>query len=64
MARSWIDDDGNFTMGKYKGEPVDEVADENPGYIRWILAEVDELAPDEEEIFESLVTGDWDWRDQ
>ena len=27
-------------FGKYKGQRVDAVADDDPGYLRWLLAEV------------------------
>ena len=32
-------------FGKYKGERVDAVADDDPGYLRWALNELDDRWP-------------------
>jgi hypothetical protein len=42
----YVDEIDNLARGKYKGENVFEVADEDPGYLRWIL---DECSPDKED---------------
>jgi hypothetical protein len=36
---AWIDEDENLTQGRYHGESVEEVAVEDPDYLRWMLEE-------------------------
>jgi uncharacterized protein CbrC (UPF0167 family) len=39
MARYINHDSGAFIRGKYNGDFVDEVAEEDPEYIKWLLEE-------------------------
>ena len=32
---------GAMPLGKYKGQVIDNVADEDPGYLRWMLENAD-----------------------
>ncbi len=35
-----------MAFGKYRGEPIAEIADKDPGYLRWMLNNIKKLAPD------------------
>ncbi|MWT51109.1 exodeoxyribonuclease X [Escherichia coli] len=35
-----------FTFGKYRGKPVSEVADNDPGYLRWLYNNLDRMSPE------------------
>lgn len=54
-ANKWLDHDGTFLKGKYRGESADDVVEENPNYIRWIVEEVDSLDSEDRETLEYLL---------
>lgn len=33
-------------FGKYRGRPIEAIAQEDPGYLRWMLKSIDDLSPD------------------
>ncbi|BCG09097.1 exodeoxyribonuclease X [Buttiauxella agrestis] len=35
-----------MAFGKYRGKPISEIAEQDPGYLRWMLNNIKELAPD------------------
>jgi exodeoxyribonuclease X len=35
-----------FKFGKYRGQEIDRVAQEDPGYLRWMLKSIEDLSPD------------------
>ena len=35
-----------FTFGKYRGKPVSEVAERDPGYLRWLFNNLDSMSPE------------------
>ncbi|HBW41821.1 MAG TPA: exodeoxyribonuclease X, partial [Leclercia adecarboxylata] len=35
-----------FTFGKYRGKAVAEVADKDPGYLRWLYNNLDRMSPE------------------
>ena len=37
--------DDTFPFGKYRGQPVALIARKNPGYLRWMLDNLDDLRP-------------------
>jgi hypothetical protein len=57
-SAEWIDADGAFTKGKHRGRLVEDIAAEEPSYLRWILDAVEGL--DEED--RALLTGYVDLR--
>lgn len=36
-AETWIDDEGRLTRGDYRGRHAEDVAQERPGYVAWIV---------------------------
>ncbi|WP_312985741.1 exodeoxyribonuclease X [Atlantibacter sp.] len=34
-----------FTFGKYRGESVSDIAERDPGYLRWMLKNIKEMTP-------------------
>jgi hypothetical protein len=37
VTKRWLDDDGCFLFGKYRGEPAEDVCRDDRGYVHWIL---------------------------
>lgn len=35
-----------FPFGKYRGQKVDDVAQKDPGYLKWMLKNITDLKPD------------------
>uniref|UniRef100_UPI000E2F09FD exodeoxyribonuclease X n=1 Tax=Klebsiella pneumoniae TaxID=573 RepID=UPI000E2F09FD len=35
-----------FKFGKYRGQEIDRIAQEDPGYLLWMLKSIDDLSPD------------------
>ncbi|TNV22869.1 exodeoxyribonuclease X [Buttiauxella sp. B2] len=35
-----------MAFGKYRGKPISEIAEQDPGYLRWMLNNIKELTPD------------------
>lgn len=35
-----------FTFGKYRGKAVAEIAENNPGYLRWLFNNLDRMSPE------------------
>jgi hypothetical protein len=35
-----------FTFGKYRGKSVAEVADKDPGYLRWLYNNLERMSPE------------------
>lgn len=50
----WLDENNYFKRGRYRGEDLHDVADEDPGYLRWLLKEADGIEADEREIIEAV----------
>lgn len=53
--RDWLDSRGNFLFGKYKGDPAEEVAQEDPSYIKWIIEKVDDCSDEDKEVLSSCL---------
>lgn len=55
QSREWLDSDGCFVFGKY-GPPnpasVEDVAREDPSYLRWILENVEDIDHEDRDIIE------------
>lgn len=52
---SYVDENGVLVFGKYKGSIVENVADDDPKYIRWMLDTLD-LTRRERELLEENST--------
>ncbi|WP_447307114.1 exodeoxyribonuclease X C-terminal domain-containing protein, partial [Escherichia coli] len=35
-----------FTFGKYRGKAVSDVAERDPGYLRWLFNNLDSMSPE------------------
>ena len=46
-GREWLDRDGAFLFGKYKGEIVERVCLDDPGYINWIIDNVEDIVEED-----------------
>lgn len=52
-----LDRDSLITFGKYKDKTVQDVLEENPGYLRWFSENVDKYSLAEDIIEELKATG-------
>lgn len=57
-GREWLDSGGYFKFGKY-GPPgaslVEDVAVEDPGYLRWILENVEDIFHEDRDVIETAL---------
>ena len=56
--REWLDSGGYFIFGKYGGPnpaPVEDVAKEDPSYLRWILENVEDLDHEDRNVIETAL---------
>lgn len=61
LGKDWIDNDGRFLFGKHKGEYVDDVAEEDPGYLRWIVEEVEDVSEEDWDVLNTRVDRKGGW---
>lgn len=47
----WINADGTINGQKHAGEAIEDVAESDPGYLRWVLS-LEDLRDDDREIIE------------
>lgn len=45
--RDWIDSQGRFAFGKHKGELIEDVASDDPSYLRWVVSEVEDISDED-----------------
>lgn len=61
-SREWLDSSGRFMFGKYgptshdDGELAEDVAREDPSYIRWIVNDVEDISDDDREVLSQYLT--------
>lgn len=55
IAKVWLDDDGCFRFGKHQGEFAEDIAREEPSYIRWALSEAEDMIEEDRETLEDLL---------
>lgn len=53
MTDEWIDSAGRLTRGKYFRRDLEDVAAEDPGYLRWVLQNVEDLENDDRAVIEA-----------
>lgn len=50
-SRDLIDDAGRLQFGKaHRGEDINDIAADDPGYLTWMLSSVDDLTEDDREV--------------
>lgn len=54
-GKSWLDDDGCFKFGKWEGETTQDVAREDPDYLRWILETVEDIHHEDRDVIETAL---------
>lgn len=54
-GREWLDSDGCFLFGKCKGESVEDVACNDPSYLRWILEKVEDIHHEDRDVIETAL---------
>lgn len=57
-GREWLDSGAYFKFGKYgppNPAPVEDVAREDPSYLRWILENVDDIFHEDRDVIETAL---------
>lgn len=54
--REWLDQNGNFRFGKYKDDSIDDIAIDDPNYLRWILETVEDIVEEDRAIIRSSLS--------
>lgn len=57
-GREWLDNNGYFIFGKYGGPnpaAVEDVAREDPSYLRWILENVEDIYYEDRDVIETAL---------
>lgn len=52
---TWLDTSGRLVFGKHRGRLAEEVAEEGPVYLRWIVDEVEECNEKDREVLSALL---------
>lgn len=55
LGREWLDRDGAFLFGKYQGENIEWVSYHDPGYLRWIVETVENIAEEDKDVIETML---------
>jgi hypothetical protein len=50
VPTDWILDDGTLRFGKHAGSQVEDVAHQDPGYLRWVVETVEGCSDEDREI--------------
>lgn len=51
----WIDGNGFFIFGKHKGETIEYVTRHDPGYVQWIIDNVENISDGDRHILQTLL---------
>lgn len=51
----WIDDAGCLVRGKHQGKKIEDVAGEDPGYLRWCLDNVESISEEDREVIRTAL---------
>lgn len=55
-GRVWLDPSGYFLFGKYKNGLAEDVARDDPSYIRWIVNDAEDICEEDREVLSQLLT--------
>lgn len=55
-GRTWLDPSGYFLFGKYRNALAEDVAQDDPSYIRWIVNDVEDICEEDREVLSQLLT--------
>jgi len=56
VIREWLDSSGRLTIGKYKGSQAEDIASDDPSYIRWIIETVEDISEDDRNVLSQYLT--------
>lgn len=57
-GREWLDSGGYFLFGKYgppNPAPVEDIAREDPSYLKWILETVEDIHHEDRDVIETAL---------
>lgn len=49
-GKPWLDDSERLLFGKYRGSLIEDLASDDPGYLRWIVDNVEDISHEDREI--------------
>lgn len=54
-GRTWLDPSGYFLFGKYKNALAEDIAKDDPSYVRWIVQDVEDISEEDREVLSQLL---------
>lgn len=54
-GRVWLDSAGYFLFGKYKNSPAEDIVQDDPSYIRWVVNDVEDICEEDREVLSKLL---------
>jgi len=54
-GKDWLSSDGSFLFGKYRFALVEDIARDDPGYLRWILDNVEDISDEDRIVIETTL---------
>jgi hypothetical protein len=51
----WLDSDGYFLFGKYKNSLAEDIAKDDPSYVKWIVSDVEDICEEDREVLSQLL---------
>jgi hypothetical protein len=55
-GRTWLDSSGYFLFGKYENALAEDVVQDDPSYVRWIVNDVEDICEEDREVLSQLLT--------
>jgi hypothetical protein len=55
-GRTWLDSGGFFLFGKYKNSLAEDIAKDDPSYVKWIVESVEDICEEDREMLSQLLT--------
>jgi len=53
--REWLDADGCFLFGKHEGARLEDIAEDDPNYLEWVVESAESISEEEREIVRGAV---------
>lgn len=55
-GRVWLDFGGYFLFGKYRNGLAEDIAKDDPSYVKWIVNDVEDICEGDREILSQFLT--------
>jgi len=55
QVREWLDADGCFRFGKHEGARLEDIAEDDPNYLEWVVESAESISEEERGIVRGAV---------